>query len=289
MENINTIILNKQYEHMPELELTQDKINNIQEIIDKKMQRFIDRYEKKYIRELNDPNGVINMKKNNFFINQLGEEFMFYSGFVRSFDSSFGKVLEDIGNSIACLTYEVRNNINSYLLPQQSQHIDFLMREYENHRKPQISDYNEFNCIIPNNIESYRKSHIVDNYFYDQKSGKHYLIELKASGDMDNKKSKSEKISLLQQYFLLKNQLIGTNETVHIFLATAYNKFGEDNEWKQDRVKQFIASEELLIGKDYWNFCCGSNRGFEIVFEQYKKNAQKLSETFDRIKKMYFE
>lgn len=46
MENTNTIILNKQYEHMQELELTQDKINNIQEIIDKKMQDFIDRYEK---------------------------------------------------------------------------------------------------------------------------------------------------------------------------------------------------------------------------------------------------
>ncbi len=50
---------------------------------------------------------------------------------------------------------------------------------------------------------------------------------------MDNKKSKAEKIELLREYFLLKNKLDGTNETIKILFATAYNKFGEENEWKQ--------------------------------------------------------
>lgn len=53
------------------------------------------------LNEVNNPEGVINSKKYNCFINELGEEFMFYSAFVRSFDSSFGKVLENMGNSIA--------------------------------------------------------------------------------------------------------------------------------------------------------------------------------------------
>ena len=43
---------------------------------------------------------------------------MFYSAFVRSFDSSFGKVLEKIGNEVAKLSYDVRGNIDSFLLPQ---------------------------------------------------------------------------------------------------------------------------------------------------------------------------
>ena len=52
---------------------------------------------------------------------------MFYSAFVRSFDSSFGNVLENIGNSIAKLSYEVNGKIESYILPQQIQHISFLI------------------------------------------------------------------------------------------------------------------------------------------------------------------
>lgn len=264
------------------------KIKAINAIVDSSIQNFITGFEWRYSQEINKPTGVINMKKNNCFIAELGEEFMFYSAFVRSFDSSFGKVLENMGNNIARLTYEVRKNIDSFLLPQQSQHMDYLMAEYEKHISPDISHYNSFNCIIPADVQSYKKFHATDNYFYDPKTKKHYLIELKAGGDLDNKKSKAEKISLLQQYFLLKNSLIGTDETVEIYFATAYNKFGEGNEWYQERVQQFFANNELLIGKDYWNFCCGSDYGFQIVFKQYQQSAYMLREAFDRIKKLYF-
>lgn len=288
MENIDIIAQIQNTIPVREIDINTEKINAIKAIVDSNIQSFIDGFEWRYTNEVDKPTGVINMKKNNCFIAELGEEFMFYSAFVRSFDSSFGKVLENMGNSIAKLTYEVRGTINSYLLPQQSQHMDYLMLEYENHTTPHPSDYNDFTCVMPRNIESYRKSHVTDNYFYDASNGKHYLLELKAGGDLDNKKSKAEKIALLQQYFLLKNSLIGTNETIEIFFATAYNKFGEGNQWKQERVQQFFADEELLIGKDYWNFCCGSQHGFDIVFQQYKESAYKLREAFERIKNLYF-
>ena len=271
-----------------EKEVTTSKEIAIQEIVDSSIKNFIEGFEWRYAAEVDKPEGVINMKKNNCFIAELGEEFMFYSAFVRSFDSSFGKVLENMGNSIAKLSYEVRKDIDSYLLPQQSQHMDYLMSEYEKHTKPKIEDYSTFISVQPKNIESYKKRHATDNYFYDAEQKKHFLIELKAGGDLDNKKSKAEKIALLQEYFLLKNKLIGTDEKVEIYFATAYNKFGEGNNWKQERVQQFFANEELLIGKDYWNFCCASENGFEIVFNQYKESAKRLKEAFQRIKEMYF-
>ena len=43
------------------------------------------------------------------------------------------------------------------------------------------------------------------------------------------------------------------------------DKYGENTEWKQERVKQFFAEDELLIGKDYWNFVCDDPEGFDIV------------------------
>ena len=75
---------------------------------------------------------------------------------------------------------------------------------------------------------------------------------------------------------------------IFIFLGTAYNMFGEGNYWKQDRVRQFFAADELLIGKDYWNFVCDDKKGFEIIMRQYKESALHIKSALDDIKNMYF-
>ena len=64
--------------------------------------------------------------------------------------------------------------------------------------------------------------------------------------------------------------------------------FGEGNYWKQDRVRQFFANEELLIGKDYWNFVCDDDSGFEIIMNQYKRSANYIKIALTDIKDMYF-
>jgi len=266
-----------------------DKKKAIQQIIDTGIKNFAEGFELRYTSEVDEPNGVINRKKNNCFIAELGKEFMFYSAFVRSFDSSFGKVLENIGNSIAKLSYDVRGNISSFLLPQQSQHMDYIITEYEKHTKPKISDYDNFTCMIPSDTRSYSKSHVTDHYFYNKQDKEHYLIELKAGGDLDNKKAKTEKLALLQEYFILKNYLIDKpDEKIKIFFGTAYNMYGEGSPWKQERVRQFFAEEELLIGKNYWNFVCNDKDGFKIIFEQYKEGAEYIKHSLSKIKQLYF-
>lgn len=55
--------------------------------------------------------------------------------------------------------------------------------------------------------QSSPKTHLTDHYFYSQEKNEHYLIELKASGDLDDKKTRNEKQALLQEYFILKNLL----------------------------------------------------------------------------------
>lgn len=269
--------------------MDEGKRTAIQCIVDREIKRFADGYEARFAGEVDAPDGVINSKRNNCFVAELGEEFMFYSAFVRSFDSSFGKVLERIGNEVAGLSYDVRGRIDSFLLPQQSQHMDFIILEYEKHRKPLVEDYFDFRCIIPADVRSFQKSHDTDHYFYHPGKKEHYLIELKAGGDLDNKKAKTEKLALLQEYFMLKNALRDRpEEKIKIYFGTAYNKYGENSEWKQERVKQFFANEELLIGKDYWNFICDDPAGFDTVFEQYEKSAGYIKEVLERIKALYF-
>jgi len=259
------------------------------EIVDSNIKSFVEGLELRYESEKDNPNGVINSKKYNCFIAELGQEFMFYSAFVRSFDSSFGKILENMGNAIAKLSYNVKGSIDSFLLPEQKQHIANLMNSYEQHINPEIKHYSEHNFIIPANVSSFMMSHPTDNYFYNEEKGEHYIIELKAGGDLDNKKSKAEKIAMLEEYYLLKNLLKDKpNEKVFIFFATAYNRFGEGKPWKQERVRQFFAENELLIGKSYWDFVCNDKEGFEIVFGQYKESSKHIKNALKNIKSMYF-
>ena len=271
--------------------MTLEKKKAIEIIVDTAITNFSEGLLSRYSKEVSDENGVINMKKNNCFIAELGEEFMFYSAFVRSFDSSFGNVLENIGNSIATLSYEVRDNIDSFILPDQLQRIATILDNYVDHvTKPNNSHYDSYLSIFPKNVSSFKRTHRTDNYFYNPIKNEHYLIELKASGDLDNKKARAEKNALLEEYYLLKNQLSNDpSAKVFIFFGTAYNKFGEGNEWRQERVRLFFSQDELLIGQDYWNFVCNSPMGFDIIFTQYKKSAEKIRLALSKIKGMYFE
>lgn len=267
-----------------------EKQKAIEIVVDTAIDSFAEGLISRYTDEVDDINGVINMKKNNCFIAELGEEFMFYSAFVRSFDSSFGNVLEKLGNNITKLSYEVKHSIDSFILPDQVSRISSIIDSYVDRvATPSIGHYSTYSSIYPKDITSYKRSHLTDNYFYYKEKNEHYLIELKASGDLDNKKVQAEKTALLEEYFLLKNQLKDDeNAKIKIFFATAYNKFKEGNPWKQERVKQFFSEDELLIGMEYWNFVCNSNDGFKIVFEQYKKSANKIRNALTTIKGMYF-
>jgi len=287
---MSVILLEKDSIISDEVNMPYAKQKAIEIIVDTAITNFATGLISRYSSEVDDVTGVINMKKNNCFIAELGEEFMFYSAFVRSFDSSFGNVLENIGNGIAKLSYDVKGTIDSFLLPEQTQRIANILDNYVARvTKPNIEHYSTFSTIYPRDITSYKRSHKTDNYFYNPTKNEHYLIELKASGDLDNKKARSEKSALLEEYFLLKN-LLKNDPTakVFIFFGTAYNKFGEGVEWKQERVRQFFADDELLIGKDYWNFVCDSPAGFEIIFNQYKKSANKIRFALNEIKGMYF-
>lgn len=264
------------------------KENKIRKKVRTKIINFSNNFEKRYTKEINNPTGVINSKKNNAFIKELGNEFMFYSAFCRSFDSSFGKVLENLSNDIAEISYEVINDdISAYLLPEQIQRKSNIMNEYDKHKKPKVSDYADLKAYKPDNIESFSKTHVTDNHFYKSEIKTHYIIELKAGGDLDIKKAKSEKEALIDEYYILKNA-IADDEDVKIFLATAYNMFGEENEWKQYSVKQFFSEDELLIGKEYWNFICDDENGFDVILDEYKKCSHYILDALDRIKKLYF-
>lgn len=262
-----------------------DKERAIRVIVSNAVKSYANGFSTRHLAEVNNENGVINMKIHNVFIAALGPEIQYYSALARSLDSSLGNMLEGMAISIAELNYTVSQHVEGTLYKEQTDYIAELLEQYKrgtNRRKPKIQDYQGISKMTGT---AETKRHESDYYLVDEDTGMHYLIELKIGGDLDNKKARSEKEALLEQYCILTNQL--GEEHVKVLFATAYNRYSEGKPWTQGRVRQFFSDEELCISSDFWNLVCKSEHGYEIVIDEYKKNAHFINEALDEIKEAY--
>lgn len=262
-----------------------NKENAIRAIVRSAVKAFAKGFSTRHIIDINNDDGVINMKIHNIFIAALGKEIQYYSALVRSLDSSLGNMLESMAIEIASLNYEVSQHVEGILYKEQTDFIAELLEEYKrsyNRRIPKIDDYRG----ITNKVgTTENKRHESDYYLIDREAGMHYLVELKIGGDLDNKKARSEKEALLEQYCILANKL--GEDKVKILFATAYNRYGEGKPWAQGRVRQFFCEEELCISENFWNMICKSENGYKIVIDEYKKNASIITDALDEIKNAY--
>jgi len=257
----------------------------IRSIVFSAVESFSEGFKSRHVGELDNPNGTINMKIHNVFIAVLGPEIQYYAALVRSFDSSLGNMLEKLGMNIARLFYDVNKYVEGTITSEQNQEIARLLESYKRRsKKPKVEDYQILRNANLNEAKFIR--HESDYYLIDKENNNHHLIELKIGGDLDNKKARSEKEAILEQFAILSNSL--SKDTVILtHFATAYNRYGEDKPWKQERVRQFFADDELLIGKNFWDFVCKSDRGYEIVLEAYKEKAHVIKDALEAIKKLY--
>lgn len=265
------------------------KITNkevIQLLVQTAVENYAQGFQTRHEIEYNDPDGTINMKIHNVFIAALGPELQYYNALVRSLDSSLGNMLEKLAMSIAKLSFEVHKSVEGPLTIEQTQQIAELLEKYKRHEKrPTTSDY-QFLRVKPKAGDLLRKRHDSDYYLIQKETETHCLIELKIGGDLDNKKARSEKEAILEQFAILSN-VLAEDTRIEVYFATAYNRFGEGKTWQQERVKQFFAPEELLIGRDFWNFICQSDEGYDTILQAYKENAYLIRDALESIKKVY--
>src|SRR3990167_1232221 len=258
----------------------------IQALVNTAVESYADGFKARHEAEFENPEGIINMKVHNVFIEALGKDIQYYTALVRSLDSSLGNMLEGLAINIAKLSFEVKKNVEGPLSIDQTRTIAELLEKYKRReKKPEISDY-QLLRNHKNGKNEVIKRHDSDYYLIDRDINSHYLIELKIGGDLDNKKARSEKEAILEQYAILSNTL-KNGEIIQIFFATAYNRFGEDKPWRQERVRQFFTDEELLIGRNFWDLVCQNDKGYEWVLEAYRSSAHLIKKALESIKKTY--
>lgn len=257
---------------------------HIRNIVRTSVEIFATAFRDRHIAEVNDTDGTINMKINNIFIASLGSDIQYYSSLARSLDSSLGNMLEKMAISIARESYDVADHVEGPLYIEQTEAISRLLEQYKRRvRRPSTADLAELQ--IKNGTPVSRR-HESDYYLTDRETGMRYLIELKIGGDLDNKKARSEKEALLEQYCILGNSL-GSFDKIRTLFATAYNRYGEGNEWEQQRVLQFFSLDELCISRDFWNLVCNSTEGYDTVIAEYIASAPIIKEALMQIKDVY--
>lgn len=266
---------------------TLDKKEAIKSLVHTAVEAYAEGFQARHEGELENPEGTLNMKIHNVFIAALGPEIQYYTALVRSLDSSLGNMLEKLAINIAGFSYEVKKRVEGPLSVKQTREIAELLEKYKRREitPPTTEDYQSLR-VKPEDNTLQTKRHESDYYLIDKETGDNFLIELKIGGDLDNKKARSEKEALLEQFTILSNTL-PKDKKIQIHFATAYNRYGEDKPWRQERVRQFFADDELLIGKDFWNFVCKMDNGYEIVLEAYKERAGMIKKSLDSIKKTY--
>lgn len=261
----------------------------IRAIVSSSIKAYAIGFEQRHSDELENPDGVINSKVNNIFISALGQEIQFYSALSRSLDSSLGNVIEGIAIEIAKLNFDVSQNVEGVLYDIQTTRIGALLERYKNSKdelKPDTEHYKDF--VGPTNGTKHTKRHESDYMLRHKATGKYHLIELKLGGDLDNKKARSEKEALLEQYCILGNSL-GTAENISLHFATGYNRYGEGKNWTQGRVLQFFSKDELLISRDFWNFVADDAKGYSVVLDEYQKHAHLISDAVMKVKALYLD
>ncbi len=262
--------------------------NFIKDLVENHINSFANNFQDRHIKQCSDPRGTINKKINNVFIAELKPEVVYYMALVRSFDSSLGNMIEKLAIEIAKRSYTVNKYVEGILYQDQIKKIATLLEHYKSRTKyPPLEQHYTILRDRINSSTKLSKRHESDYYLKDISTGTHFLIELKIGGDLDTKKARSEKEALLEQFAILSNTL-PSGEEIKIRFATAYNKDGEGNEWKQERVKQFFAEGELLIGKQFWNFITKMSNGYDIILESYKKNNYIINKALQQVKEKYF-
>ena len=161
-----------------------------------------------------------------------------------------------------------------------------FLKKYENSptSDPKVSDYKSNNVELKKNPipRKYEKNYCL----FDQEKRVYYLIALNNGRIIDTNAAKAEKAILLEEYSVLSNSLKSSAD-INLFWAATYNRYGEGHNWAQEKIRRFFAKDELLISKDFWNFVCKSEDGYDVVIDEYTKHTHLIVDALNTIKTKY--
>jgi len=258
---------------------------NIRDLVSYKVLTFLRDFETRHLMNLDNPDGPLNAKYKNPFLADLGPEMTFQSSVWPSFESGLGSMQQELARQLAWANFEVYGSVDAYICSDQVDFINYMCERYQ--KGKDLPTAEEYETLRNPEGTPQRLKVTSDLILKHRGTGEYTVIELKSSGNLDTKKAYAEKRSLLTQYCVLSNALSDEEPPISMKFATTYNSFGEHHEWKHTRVKKYFRDEDLLIGKDFWNFVIQHPAGHHVFLSEYRKHKETTKGMMQRLKSAY--
>jgi len=226
------------------------------------LQGLINKYDPKVIKDEILKKSAFDEKKGKykpFHVALIPFDLLRIQSFFRSFSTSLGQgVFEYIAKIVAESNekwIEVRSNykFSAVASPNIQSIVDNFIEDILN-KQVKPYPYPEF----PSPNSKNQKKIVVDLSFKDKETGIFYLIEIKSP------KPNKDQTRQTKEKFLF---LSATYPNSKVYYALPYNPYGENkSNYKWSFTKMFFdLDEEVLIGKEFWDFLGGRNTYEEIL------------------------
>lgn len=270
----------------------------IKAIICTEFKKLIDNIEKDFRKNLN-------LKCNNFLLNQFDKNITAMMVFVSSFESKSGNAIENCAREIAKLRFGAENvptivnprnipfDVDASKIRGQVVVTDVNVDSKNGDLRGKIAKFVNDNAAagkgksrtnskvtqdsIENNllplVNKYKDNKYhqkpVDLAFFDGKNWN--VFEIKAGGNLDSSNAPSNIEKLLTIYTAL-----GISNA-KVYFATIYNKDGEGHLWKSGVTKYMAYPEMFLIGSKFWEFILPLGIDYKTFTEIYERALEELN------------
>jgi len=242
------------------------------------LQGLINKYDPKVIKDEILKKTAFNKKKGEykpFHAALIPSKLLRMQNFFRSFSTSLGQgVFEYIAKVVAESNekwIEVRSNykFNAVASSNIQSIVDNFIEDILN-KQVKTYPYPEF----PSPNSKNQKKIVVDLSFKDKKTKIMYFLEIKSP------KPNKDQTRQTKEKFLF---LLATYPNSKVYYAFPYNPYGEDkSNYKWNFTKMlFDLNEEVLIGKEFWDFLGGKNT-YEEILKIFRSVGEKKGKEITR-------
>jgi len=213
-----------------------------------------------------------------FYFALFSKEIVFAASLLQSIYTWLGGKWEEIASIVASDNFprvERRYQLEGEITSNEQAKIDNLLKDLEHGtRDINIETIKKELSSSFNEDDPRRKTSEIVDLFLEAGDNEFYF-ELKSVKPNKNE-MRAAKQDLLN--ILAMRQKVKDNRNLHVFLAMPFNPYFAGRYRRWTVTKFFRESEDLLVGKDFWDFIGGKGAYEELmeVFEEVGKEAMIL-------------
>lgn len=232
--------------------------NKIRKIVERKLTEKANEFQKR--EDMNKP----------FYAALFSKELIYKASLLQSVYTWFGSKWEEFAKIIAEGNYDNvvrRAVIEGEITDSESSVIDNILDDLDQGKSnPDISEEKEMILNVEERRDSRNASQQVDLVLED---GEKHYFEIKSVKPNKNE-VKAAKRDLLK--------LIAMKGDVRVYLAMPYNPYFSGNHRRWTVTKFFEEGEDLLVGKEFWNFLGGDNTYSDLLelFEEVGNDIESI-------------